>query len=1050
MTSVGFIQVTDAQARLEALDPRRSFIVQAPAGSGKTELLIQRYLKLLGLVQKPERILAMTFTRKAAAEMRERILVALTRGAREPHATLEPHEQLTHELALRALARGEELRWNLLDNPGRIKVQTIDSLCGSLVAQMPWLARQGALPAILEDAAALYLRAAQRTVMMVESGGRHAEWIEHLLLHLDNKTATVTGLIAAMLAKREQWIKLAVGINDTSRPVMEAILEQVVREAHDAVEQMISVPDRIAIRESYGDWETAVEGLLTKKGTWRKDFERTMPHLFARLEAANGLRENLRFLRKLPPRQFTDEQWKTLRSLLEVLKLAAAQLRIVFQEAGTVDFSEMTLAAQTALGGAEDPSELALKLDAQIEHLLIDEFQDTSQGQFGLAEALVEGWERDDGRTLFVVGDPMQSIYRFRQADVGLFLTTAEEGIGSLRPQPVVLRANYRSARSIVEWVNRVFSGAFPALNDAHAGAVRYSASEATREDIERAVQLHAFPEKDRQWEARRVVELVRQAYAEDANGSVAILVRARPQLPAIIDALKRAGLSFSAVKIDDLSARAAVRDLLALTRAMLHLGDRIGWLAILRAPWCGLSLADLHALAAGDHKALVYDLIHGDLSALSAAGGQRLLRLRGVIDEAFEDRGRRPLRMWIERTWRALGGAACLESSGDLKDANDYFELLEREQSGRDLDDFDTFASRVRELKAQPDPKANERLQIMTIHEAKGLEFDTVILPGLGRNSGMDDASLFLYHEGLMAPIQESGGEEDPVYQYLKEIEKRKSKNELVRQLYVAATRAKKRLHLLGYVSATGEPDGRSMLAVLWNGLEAEDRRLFVDAAMAAAPVEQTKPRAAPLRRLPEGWQAKPPAPPVSWNGDVEEVEAEREPTFEWVGDTLRHAGTVVHAILQRIARDPDYRAAGSAIRTSLTQLGVPALELDRAVERVESAVARTLASARGRWILEAHEQSRSEVGVAATIDGKIVRGTLDRTFIDRSGTRWVIDFKTSAHEGGGLKAFLDEQQRRYRDQLERYGKLFSGQGAPVRLGLYFPLLDEWREWGL
>jgi ATP-dependent exoDNAse (exonuclease V) beta subunit len=1048
MSSLWLFPVTDEQDRGEALDPRRSFIVQAPAGSGKTELLIQRYLKLLGVVEKPERIFAMTFTRKAAAEMRERILGALSRN---PEAVLQPHEQITHELAMAALKRNTDFGWGLLENPARIRVQTIDALCGSLVAQMPWLARQGALPEIVDDAMPLYRSAAQRTVLMVEQETRHSEWIEHLLLHLDNKTGRVAQLIAAMLAKRDQWIELVHQVDDSSREVMEGILEKVVREAYQAIERLLSPSDLRTIRQNYGSWDVAWIELLTKNRTWRKTFTKSHSDLHRRLDAVEGLVDNLAFVEKLPPRKFTDAQWRTLRSLLEVLKLALGQLKVTFREADKSDFCEMTIAARYALGHAGDPTDLALKLDARIDHLLVDEFQDTSTGQFEILRSLIEGWEQYDGRTLFVVGDPMQSIYRFRQAEVGLFLETAGNGIGSLRPEPLVLRANYRSASGIVEWVNRVFGRAFPSRDDAPTGAVTYSPSDATLPERQNPVVLHGFPEKDREREALRVVELVREAHAENPDGTVAILVRARTHLPAIVEAIKNAGLNFRAVKIDDLGQRQVARDLLSLTRAMLHLGDRVAWLAVLRAPWCGLTLADLHALAGSDPKALVWDLMNSAITHLGEEAQQRLSRTRQIIGEALQQRGRFALRVWIENTWRALGGAACLQSSGEVKDSIDFLDLLEREQRGADLPDFDGFQAMVNQLKAQADPRATEKLQLMTIHEAKGLQFDTVILPGLGRGSGRESTELFLYHEGLMAPIQESGGDKDEIYQYLREIDKKKTANELVRLLYVACTRAKSRLHLLGFVTASnGKPPGNSLLAVLWKGMDADERQIFVDAAHGPTEEEKAAGPQPSLRRLPLAWRPPEAVPPVKWSRPEERAELEREPTFEWVGDNLRHAGTVVHAILQRLARNPAYQPAAGVIRQSLAQLGVPRTELEATATRVRQAISCTLASPRGQWILSPHQDSRCELSVAARVDGQTLSGRIDRTFIDSSGTRWIVDFKTSWHEGGGLDRFLDEQHRRYREQLEHYGRLFAAKGAPVRLGLYFPLLDAWREWPL
>ncbi len=153
-------------------------------------------------------------------------------------------------------------------------------------------------------------------------------------------------------------------------------------------------------------------------------------------------------------------------------------------------------------------------------------------------------------------------------------------------------------------------------------------------------------------------------------NGSVAILVRARSHLFAITEALKTAELPFSAVDIDPLAGRSIVRDLLALTRAMLDPADRIAWLSILRAPWCGLTLADLEALVRDRLTTSIWDCLQ-DLHSLTGDGQQRTAHLRDVLAEAFAEQGRWPLRRWVERVWMRLGGPACLESDeGALQDA--------------------------------------------------------------------------------------------------------------------------------------------------------------------------------------------------------------------------------------------------------------------------------------------------------------------------------------------------------------------------------------------
>ncbi|MEM8563539.1 MAG: UvrD-helicase domain-containing protein, partial [Pseudomonadota bacterium] len=145
------MNVVDAAQRLQVIDPLHSYCVSAPAGSGKTELLIQRYLCLLGRVVKPEQVLAITFTRKAAAEMRERIVQAL-QGAERGTAILNPHQQRTRDLAKSVLIRDREQCWNLLRDVSRLNIKTIDGFCSTLTRQMPILSQFGGQVQVLDDA----------------------------------------------------------------------------------------------------------------------------------------------------------------------------------------------------------------------------------------------------------------------------------------------------------------------------------------------------------------------------------------------------------------------------------------------------------------------------------------------------------------------------------------------------------------------------------------------------------------------------------------------------------------------------------------------------------------------------------------------------------------------------------------------------------------------------------------------------------------------------------------------------------------------------------
>jgi len=1118
--------IPDQAARTAALDVARSFIVQAPAGSGKTELLIQRYLALLATVQAPEEIAAITFTRKAAAEMAQRVLEALAlAGEPEPD---EAHRRATWKLARAAAARDAELGWHVLDNPARLRMQTIDSLCASLTRQMPLIARFGAQPGITEEAGALHLEAARNTLALLESQDAAAEDVAALLAHLDNNLPQATDLLAAMLARRDQWLRHLKRADN--REHLEGALANIRREgmevAHallpDGIEELFEIGVYAATNlaaagaESpvlvFADcdsppgtdesdmplWLALAELLLTREGTWRKlkglnknhgfppDGDKTMKaRLAACIESMadnEALRIALANIRTLPPCEYSQAQWEALNAIARLLPRATAELWNVFAAHGECDFVEVAQAASRALGDADAPTDLALALDYRIRHLLIDEFQDTSFTQYELLEKLTAGWQPADGRTLFLVGDPMQSIYRFREAEVGLFLKARQTGVGGIALDALTLSVNFRSQAGIVDWVNNTFARCMPQHEDIALGAVPHVHADAHHAAKPGdAVQMHALFADQPESEAEKVVALIRAAQAEKPDGSIAILVRSRPVLAEIVPALKAAGLVFRAVDIDPLAARPVVRDLLALTRAITHLADRIAWLALLRAPWCGLALADLHALAAQDtrqHERTVWEALHAASLSLSPDAALRVSRFRELMTPVMQDVRRGGLRQRVQHAWLALGGPATVESAAALDDAAIYLDHLSAHERAGTLPDLAAFESTLARLFAAPDPDADARLAIMTLHKAKGLEFDTVIIPGLARRAPSADKQLMTWVERarseggsddeselLLAPVAEAGSRGDAIQQAIRAIAEQREAYERTRLMYVGATRARTRLHLLATLSRKAGEDGptlasspaSSLLAALWPAL-GED----IESAHATTPFEQaniTTDAAArpPLLRLASRWT--PPAAPsdvVSSAPSVDAVsQAPEAVRFDWASPIARHVGTVTHRYLQHIAQQGldtwgSTRIAGAraGIERALRQLGVADDGLQGAADRVVAALTRTLADERGRWLLTDRADAASELRLTGLIDSQAVDAIIDRTLIDENGERWIVDFKTGGHEGAGTEAFLDREAKRYAAQLRRYAALYPGE--PVRLALYFPLLSAWREIGL
>ena len=441
------LESADEQARRDALDPGRSFIVQAPAGSGKTELLIQRYLGLLATVEVPEEVVAITFTRKAAAEMRTRVMASLVRAADgQDEETLKPHERITDRAARQVLRRDAQKSWHIRSHPQRMRIQTLDSLNASLSRMLPVTAAANVAGNAVADEAALrslYREAAAATLEWIVGDNPYRESIERLLLHLDNDTGQYVAYLADMLGRRDQWmplvgsgqlddrefaeLRLSLEANLKSVSDMELLRlkKRVPRERFERLAALGASAASQLLKQGRDDhpicrlseppddvpgWCGVAELLLTRSGSWRARLTRSegfppaakaeKAELFELIEEFDrdpGFRSALNGIRGLPPERYEDGQWAVLAALIRVLPLAVAELRLLFARRAVTDFVEIAQTAGEALGTDEQPSDLMLLLDHQIKHLLVDEMQDTSLAQYGLIRALTRGFSEGDG-----------------------------------------------------------------------------------------------------------------------------------------------------------------------------------------------------------------------------------------------------------------------------------------------------------------------------------------------------------------------------------------------------------------------------------------------------------------------------------------------------------------------------------------------------------------------------------------------------------------------------------------------------------------------------
>ncbi|KGP63579.1 ATP-dependent DNA helicase [Legionella norrlandica] len=1070
------MMLIDSEQRSRATDPRESFIVQAPAGSGKTEILTQRFLRLLSTVQSPEQIIALTFTRKAASEMRERIVQALQQAAsnQPPQSS---HQQITQNFAKQALKRNEQYQWDLLQQPNRLKIITIDSLCQSINQAIPLLEKQIAYPEITDTPDSHYLNAARNCIQYAIATPEYQQAIKTLLLHVDNKQERLIQLFQALLSQRDQWLSPLFLARNQEKSTFEKALRFI--EEHELSLLKQSLPDDLAQeltclaremaiienkpdspRYPLRDWyefnqcnpqivNALCKLLLNSDNQLRKVFDHHVglvkkectPEEYSKIKTSSAelltqlldypeFLDSLLHVNKLPTPEYDDEQWQVLQALFLLLPLLVGHLQVSFSEQNEVDFTAISHQALAALGDIDNPTDLALYLDQSIHHLLVDEFQDTSITQFELLAKLVQGWEPGDGKTLFLVGDPMQSIYRFRQAEVGLFFRAKAQGIGPVALKSLELSCNFRSTETIVNWVNFHFSKIFPQQFDIESGAVSFHPSVNVIKSNEGST-VHAIQCKTREQEAKRLINIIKNELEMNTTQTIAILVRTRTQLSEIISLLRQYNIPYQGTDIDLLANLVHVRDVWSLTHALLFPGNRLSWLCVLHSPYVGLTLSDIHQIAQyNTKKSIYYNLLHLDeIQNISEEGRIRAHFFIQIMHASLSNRSHRRLSDWIGKTLKDLHVEKILNKT-QLNDLEQFWVLLDQyEKEGR-ISDMKEFLNEFNKLYSQQ--ATPSRLQIMTIHKSKGLEFDTVIIPGLGSQASRGDAPMLRwmkrptqYHGNLLlvSPIKAAHQENNPLYDYLEQLEEEKSGYEAQRLFYVAATRSKSRLYLLDHSSKSYKSSFRSLL---------KHQEFIVDSEETQnKEAEYSLPK---LSKLPLEYYQK---------VIINPSQSHENQTPELSSGIPRLIGIVAHKLLQWICDNHPQtidQIPWLLAVNEFKELGLNQDLQENALFIVKKQISQMYQNNTGLWIIAKHENEQNEYELLVEHQNKLVTRIIDRTFVEKN-TQWIIDFKTGKEDIASLQ--------QHQKQLNEYGYYLSDHTKfPIRCGLYYLSNGHWVDW--
>lgn len=995
----------DNKERVEALNVSRSFIVEAPAGSGKTELLIARYAALLSKTDAtPNEIVAITFTRKAAEEMKTRVLERL--GDKAPSA-----------LALR--------------------IMTIDAFVQELLAKIPLQTGLLGNFNLVADPLPLYERAALLVFSLLETA---PDWGPALLNIIESSRFSldkVVNLFTELLSKREQWIRLlpyrgeegVAALTQHWENLIESTLEEVSQYFQQDTLALTAICAHLEIpvpENNLSDlflWKKIGKFCLTETGTIRKILTKSQGFLapsdaknsleksdriakreqfldiLRAMAAHSGVEEALARLLQLPQDKFAEQP--LLQEWLTLLPVLLGALRLEMDEKREYDFTEALLRLIGALKNAENIDNLLFHLDTRIKHILIDEFQDTSYAQFELISLIVQDWYSEDGRTLFVVGDPMQSIYGFRGAEVSLFLTVKYHGIARLKPIFLRLCSNFRSSPQVVDFINAHFSNQFPKKDHALLSKVAYTKAVATQEMPGRVVAWDLQGNRD-----AALVEQIKKILLKNDDETIAILARKKRSFGGIFSQLRAAGISFFSPELTVPYRHPVVLEALNILYVLLD-PEPLDWLALFRGSFVGLAETELVKIAQDPH----YEPNH-----------PRVQYVKAMIAWGQAQRGEGTLMSTFETLFTRLGGRTLLTDLSAEEAFLDFLHCLDQHDEGG-------WANRKQIERALQRAKPahtgmEHKVCIFTIHQAKGLEFDTVIILGTEDNRVPTDMPIVnwitrpsnMTAEMIFAPFPER--KEESVYHYIQYLLTIRQKEEELRLSYVAATRAKRQLIFAG---SDINPEA---LPTIMQHIPLETY-VGSQTTMPALswPVILSKEELIPTEILP-------PENLVEWDRHL------------YQSEESAHAGEALHAYFAEVILSqldcvkhwPTELQWKSWLAKSST------LEIEKALLWLEKAYNSISRSKIQAWLFKRRPEDWVEYPVMWQEGERFKQIRLDRMFIE-SGQCFIVDYKLKKPE------HLNEANE-YVAQLRRYKTILATiEERPIKLALYYVIEDLWEE---
>jgi ATP-dependent helicase/nuclease subunit A len=844
------LELRDEEARRLAVDPRRNVALEASAGTGKTRVLVERYVGLLAAGVKPRNILAITFTRKAAAEMRQRILQELSKRHREQAMSAE---------------QWKEIRDSITD----ISISTIDAFCLALLREFPLeadvdpgfeLADETETPRLVDAALEQTLRIGrglavdhpEMALLFAQLGEYQLR--QGLIRLIDRRLVAWNAINRFLQGAREIDVQDAVArLLSRLREAFSSVpggIDAVIETGPDHLEFALFARD---LRELLADRSPTPammqallarvrEHFLTLDGSPRK---RLAVYKKADFRSAREYDRHVALVQSIGPYLVDalaayrrDINFVLSRAVRQLFGIALDQYQKTLRKHGVLDFSDVLQRTLALLAQMDEFSRSRFKLESRYQHVLVDEFQDTSRAQWELVELLVRSWaaglglaDRELSPSIFIVGDRKQSIYGFRDAEVAV-MDEAARYIEALRPLGQVRSAitrSFRSVRELLQFINDVFAAidkvperpdafrysdddVFPlgsvaaregdALNLIAAHSDEHQA-ETVADEIARLL-IQGATVRDRDTGVRRAVE----------PGDIAILFRTREGHRLFEDALGRRRVPYYVYKGLGFFDADEIKDVLALLSFLARPESNLHAAAFLRSRFVRLSDDALKQLAPQLTASVLDDMPPDALAALHAEDRQRLVLARRDVPRWLSLVDCLPPSELLDRVLAESAyaaetcGPAYRQARENLKKIRGLVRRIQNRgyaTLGRIVDHFAQVVAGGDESNAIID--AMDAVNLMTTHAAKGLEFPIVFIVNMQRGSGGTPDPIRVFaspfgREGSVEPLVSVGAHESDGDRDLESREAEENK----RLLYVALTRARDRV----YLAATLAPDNR------------------------------------------------------------------------------------------------------------------------------------------------------------------------------------------------------------------------------------------------